>query len=115
MGWAKIAICATLPLAACSRPMKSNDTVFVSNEAGGVTLVDGATGRIEGQLATGPRPRGMAFSPDRRTFYVAASKANRIEAWDVRAHKLLRDATARFEVMHVLPLTSGEINYIAGM
>ncbi|HZI77940.1 MAG TPA: hypothetical protein VFD69_00430 [Vicinamibacterales bacterium] len=26
-----------------------------------------------------------------------------------RAHKLLRDATARFEVMHVLPLTSGEI------
>jgi len=26
-----------------------------------------------------------------------------------RAHKLLRDATARFEVMHVLPLTGGEI------
>jgi hypothetical protein len=26
-----------------------------------------------------------------------------------RAHKLLRDATARFEVMHVLPLTAGEI------
>src|SRR5262245_19922487 len=26
-----------------------------------------------------------------------------------RAHKLLRDATARFEVMHVLPLTAGEL------
>ena len=26
-----------------------------------------------------------------------------------RAHKLLRDATARFEVMHVLPLTAGEV------
>src|SRR3954462_9834605 len=84
------ALAATLCLS-CAQPRHaSNDTVFVSNEAGGVTLVDGATGRIEGQLATGPRPRGMAFSPDRRTFYVAASKANRIEAWDVRAHKLLR-------------------------
>ncbi len=32
----------------------------------------------------------MAFSPDRKTFYVAASNANRIEAWDVRSRKLLR-------------------------
>jgi PQQ-dependent catabolism-associated beta-propeller protein len=70
--------------------MPSNDVVFVSNEADHVALVDGATGRIEGELATGPRPRGMGFSPDRKIFYVAASKANRIEAWDVRSRKLLR-------------------------
>ena len=50
----------------------------------------GATGRIEAKLATGPRPRGMAFSPDRRIFYVAASNANRIEAWDVRSRRLLK-------------------------
>src|ERR1043165_421139 len=82
---------AIVALASCApRSGPSNDTVFVSNEAGYVTLVDGATGSIEGQLATGPRPRGMAFSPDGRTFYVAASNANRIEAWDVRSHKLLR-------------------------
>ena len=78
-----------LSLNCCARPQPSTDTVFVSNEGGYVTLVDGATGRIEGKLATGPRPRGMAFSPDGKTIYVAASDANRIEAWDVHAHDRL--------------------------
>src|SRR5437763_1967369 len=85
------AAAALLALASCAQHRQpSNDTVFVSDEIGGVTLLDGATGKIEGHLATGPRPRGMAFSPDRRTFYVAASNANRIEVWDVRSHRLLR-------------------------
>ena len=75
-----------LSLNCCARTQPSNDTVFVSNEAGNVTMVDGATGRIEGKLATGARPRGMAFSPDGKTFYVAASDAGRIEAWDVHSH-----------------------------
>jgi len=75
-----------LSLNCCARPQPSTDTVFVSNEAGYVTLVDGATGRIEGRLVTGARPRGMAFSPDGKTFYVAASGANRIEAWDAKTH-----------------------------
>ena len=84
----RIAVAAALfvSLNCCARPQPSTDTVFVSNEAGYVTLVDGATGRVEGKLATGPRPRGMAFSPDGKTFYVAASNANRIEAWDVHSH-----------------------------
>jgi PQQ-dependent catabolism-associated beta-propeller protein len=77
-------------LAGCSRTAQSTDTVFVSNEAGGVTLIDGATGRIEGRLATGPRPRGMAFSPDGRIFYVAASNANRIEAWGAHSHRPIK-------------------------
>ena len=83
----RIAVTAALILSlnCCQRPQRSTDTVFVSNEAGYVTLVDGATGRIEGKLATGPRPRGMAFSPDGKTFYVAASGAGRIEAWDVHS------------------------------
>src|SRR5438309_9099892 len=86
-----VAFAALIALASCSqRPMPSNDLVFVSNEAGGVTMLDGATGKVEGELATGPRPRGMAFSPDSEIFYVAASTANRIEAWDVRSHRLLR-------------------------
>jgi DNA-binding beta-propeller fold protein YncE len=86
-----VAFAALLTLASCShKAMPSNDWVFVSNEAGGVTVLDGATGKTEGQLATGPRPRGMAFSPDEKIFYVAASKANRIEAWDVRSRKPLR-------------------------
>jgi PQQ-dependent catabolism-associated beta-propeller protein len=79
-------------LAGCSgHRQPSTDDVFVSNEGSNeVTVLDGATGRIEAHLATGPRPRGMALSPDRRTFYVAASNANRIEAWDVRSRRLLR-------------------------
>ena len=64
----------------------SNDVVFVSNEGTNqVSVLDGATGRSEGTLATGPRPRGMAFSPDGKVLYVAASNANRIEAWDVHS------------------------------
>ena len=80
---------AALVVVACSPAPKSTDTVFVSDETGGVTLLDGATGRLEGHLSTGPRPRGMAFSPDSRTLYVAASNGDRIEAWDVRSHRLL--------------------------
>jgi len=76
-------------LSCCARPQPSNDTVFVSNEAGYVTLVDGATGRIEGKLATGARPRALAFSPDGTTLYVAASDAGRIEAWDAHSHDRL--------------------------
>ena len=71
----------TLAFGSCARPQPSNDTVFVSNEGSNqVTIVDGASGRIEGQLATGPRPRGIALSRDGKTLYVAASNANRIEA-----------------------------------
>src|SRR3982751_584067 len=105
---------AALLLAACtSQPAKSNDTVFVSNETGGVTLLDGATGRIEGHLATGPRPRGMAFSPDRRTFYVAASNANRIEAWDVRSHRLLRAYNSGTDPERFAISADGKTAYIA--
>ena len=85
-----LALTTIVALSGCTfHSQPSNDQVFVSNEAtGSVAIVDGATGRIEGQLATGPRPRGMAFSPDGKTFYVAASNANRIEAWDVASRKL---------------------------
>jgi PQQ-dependent catabolism-associated beta-propeller protein len=86
-----IAVAALVAMASCGRHQQpSNDIVFVSNEAGHVTLVDGATGKIEGELATGPRPRGMQLSRDGKTIYVAASNANRIEAWDVRSRKLMR-------------------------
>ena len=46
-------------------PPPSNDQVFVSNEAtSSVAIVDGATGKVEGQLATGP---GRAAWRSRRT------------------------------------------------
>jgi PQQ-dependent catabolism-associated beta-propeller protein len=91
IGQAGATFVAVAALASCHpyRP-PSNDVVFVSNEIKDVTVVDGATGRIEGELATGPRPRGMALSPDGRMLYVAASNANRIEAWDVASRKRVR-------------------------
>ena len=48
----------------------------------------------------------------RDLFEALATSNNRFvltSRYVARAHKLLRDATARFEVMHVLPLTAGEI------
>jgi len=113
MGWARTAFVFALLLAGCSGSPKSTDTVFVSDETGGVTLVDGATGKIEGRLATGPRPRGMAFSPDRRTLYVAASNANRIEAWDVRSHRMLRAYGAGTDPERFAISPNGQTAYIA--
>ena len=110
-----IAAVAALALCSCTpHHMPSNDLVFVSNEAANeVTLLDGATGRIEAHLATGPRPRGMAFSPDRKTFYVAASNANRIEAWDVRSRKLLRSYGAGTDPERFAISPDGGTAYIA--
>ena len=83
---------AALALASCNPPQQpSNDLVFVSNEGSNqVTILDGATGRIEGALATGKRPRGMGLSPDRETLYVAASDSNRIETWDIASRTMTR-------------------------
>ncbi|MBU3079346.1 PQQ-dependent catabolism-associated beta-propeller protein [Sphingomonas quercus] len=90
----KAGLRAVLPvlalLAACSPERKGDDLVFVSDEEANVVhVIDGASGAKEGDLVTGARPRGLALSPDGRTLYVAASNANRIEAWDVAGrHRL---------------------------
>jgi PQQ-dependent catabolism-associated beta-propeller protein len=111
----RVAVTAALfaSLACCTRTPPSTDTVFVSNEAGYVTLVDGATGRIEGQLATGPRPRGVAFSPDGKTFYVAASNADRIEAWDALSKKHLANYNSGTDPERFAVSPDGSTLYIA--
>ena len=102
-----------LALNCCAKPQPSSDTVFVSNEAGYVTLVDGATGRIEGRLATGARPRGMAFSPDGKTFYVAASDAGRIEAWDVHSRNRIASYNSGSDPERFALSPDGSTMYIA--
>jgi PQQ-dependent catabolism-associated beta-propeller protein len=97
----------------CARPQPSTDTVFVSNEVGYVTLVDGATGRIEGRLATGARPRGMELSPDGKTFYVAASDAGRIEAWDVHSRKRIATYNSGSDPERFALSPDGSTMYIA--
>src|SRR5438552_10563128 len=71
-----------LGLMACHGDQPGTDRVFVSDEVRNlVHVVDGQTGRAEGELRTGGRPRGIALSRDGETLYVAASNADRIEAW----------------------------------
>lgn len=109
-----LAALAAFAMSSCSaRPQPSNDMVFVSNEAGHVTLIDGATGKVEGELATGPRPRGMALSPDARLLYVAASKANRIEAWDTRSRRLVRTFNSGSDPERFAISPDGAMAYIA--
>ena len=68
-----LAVLGAVALASCTpRQQPSNDTVFISNEGSNrVTVLDGATGQIDGHFATGARPRGLALSADGRTLYVA--------------------------------------------
>jgi PQQ-dependent catabolism-associated beta-propeller protein len=87
---ASVMLALPLLLGACQSQTASTDTVFVSNEASGVVhVLDGASGKSVGALATGARPRGLALSPDGQVLYVAASKANRIEAWSVKERRRL--------------------------
>jgi YVTN family beta-propeller protein len=56
------------------RATASASRLYVSDERGGtVVVVDAASGRIEGRIAVGKRPRGLALAPDGRYLYVALS------------------------------------------
>ncbi|HEX4098427.1 MAG TPA: lipoprotein [Caulobacteraceae bacterium] len=71
------ALAATLALAGCGQKGQSaagSNLVFVTNEfSGDLSVVDGSTGQVEGTYRLGKRPRGIKFSPDGRTVYVALS------------------------------------------
>lgn len=105
---------AVLLLAACGAARKGSDIVFISDEAANVVhVIDGATGAIEGELKTGARPRGMARSYDGRTLYVAASNANRIEAWDIGARRLARSYASGSDPERFVVSPDGKMLYIA--
>ena len=61
----------------CGHPgqgARGSNLVFVTNEfSGDLSIVDGATGQLQGTYALGKRPRGIQLSPDGRTLYVALS------------------------------------------
>jgi PQQ-dependent catabolism-associated beta-propeller protein len=109
-----LAVPLALALAACGRAGKGNDLVFVSDEAANVVhVVDGASGAAEGELRTGLRPRGMGHSPDGKTLYVAASNANRIEAWDVARRRLIRSYGSGSDPERFAVSPDGRTIYIA--
>jgi PQQ-dependent catabolism-associated beta-propeller protein len=71
------------------RPVRA-DTVYVSNEGSNVVhVIDGAAGKVIGQMAVGRRPRGMALSNDAKTLYVAVSDDNRIDVVDLASQRVI--------------------------
>jgi len=55
----------------------------------------------------------MAFSPDGKIFYVAASDAGRIEAWDVHSHRRLAIYDAGSDPERFIVSPDGSTFYIA--
>jgi PQQ-dependent catabolism-associated beta-propeller protein len=104
---------AVFLVASCSSP-PGPDRVFVSDEAQDVVHVfDGVSGRSEGTLATGKRPRGLALSPNQRVLFVAASNSQRIELWDVRTLAHLRDIASGSDPERIALSPDGRTVYAA--
>ncbi len=80
---------ALLPGCAPKTPPLGHDRLFISDEGQNRVIV--LDGDARSTLRTGKRPRGIELSPDQNILYVAASDSNRIEAWDTRTLKHLRD------------------------
>lgn len=67
---------ALLLLAGCAHRAPGGERLFVSDDQGGVVVaVDLTSGGVADRIAVSGRPRGMAFSPDHATLYVALSAA----------------------------------------
>ena len=72
-----LVLAAALGVAGCGPTGQSasgSNLVFVTNEfSGDLSIVDGATGQVQGTYPLGKRPRGIKLSPDGRVLYVALS------------------------------------------
>src|SRR5436305_676125 len=92
---------AMLALPSCSgHRQPSTDTVFVSDQAGGVTLVDGATGKMLDSVPVGGRPRFVLFFDRGRSVWVSSEQRGMISVFDASTRKLQRtiDLTQMFDV-----------------
>ena len=65
--------------------------IFITNEKGNtVSVINGETLEIEGEIAIGERPRGIGISPDGTEVYVAVSEENLIAVFDPKTLEILR-------------------------
>lgn len=68
---------ALLPLGGCVHRAGSGERLFVSDDRGDLVAgIDIATGGIADRIPVTGRPRGMAWSPDHATLYVALSASD---------------------------------------
>ena len=70
-----VILAAALALAGCHRQGPANSNlVFATNEfSGAISILDGATGKLEGTYPVGKRPRGIKLGPDGHTLFIALS------------------------------------------
>ena len=68
---------------------KGTGLVFISNERSSTITVLDANDQVVKTMDTCARPRGMHFSLDRKTFYVACADDSLIAIYDVASQELL--------------------------
>ena len=69
--------------------------IFVTNErSDDLSVIDGATLKVETTVKVGKRPRGIGLSPDGKELYIAASDENVIKALDPVSLRVLREFAA---------------------
>lgn len=71
----------------------AREILYVTNSGGAdVTLVDVATNKVIGTIATGPTPHGIAVSPDGSRIYVSRETDNDLIAIDTATSKIVWEA-----------------------
>lgn len=76
-----------------------------------LVAVDRVSGKVEGRVAVGRVPRGVAVSPDGRRIYVANSWSDTVSEIDAALLKVTRNLPAGFEPTGVAVDGSGEFLY----
>ena len=65
--------------------------IFITNERSNtISVINGETLEVEGEIAIGERPRGIGISPDGTEVYVAVSEENLIAVFDPKTLEVLR-------------------------
>lgn len=85
----------TLLLSAVQLLAEPTYRLFVTNEASdSVTVIDTRTGKVEKTVEVGGRPRGIGFSPNRQSVYVALGNENAIGVLNAASLELERKIPA---------------------
>src|SRR5688500_19952080 len=74
-----------LSVAGCAAPPGASPPLaYVPNEGSGtISIVDTATDTVTGEIKTGGKPRGLAFSRDGRYIYISDSPTSSLRVIDL--------------------------------
>jgi YVTN family beta-propeller protein len=96
----RVALARSVPLAAGAEVVAASPdgrTIAIVSSAGdGITLLDVWTRRVIGRVATGRRPRDVAFTPDGRLAFVPCEGSADVAVIDVAARERIVDVPIRF-------------------